>query len=44
VPDRHGGIITIATPRWHFSGHDGTRPTQVPARQGEHNEEVLKEI
>ncbi|HEV7581309.1 MAG TPA: hypothetical protein VGO77_13020 [Mycobacterium sp.] len=29
---------------WHFSGHDGTLTTQVPARQGEHNDEILKEI
>ncbi|MEZ0351077.1 CaiB/BaiF CoA transferase family protein [Mycobacterium sp. pR1184] len=44
VPDRHGGSITIPAPPWHFNGHDGTATTQVPARQGEHNEEILKEI
>jgi crotonobetainyl-CoA:carnitine CoA-transferase CaiB-like acyl-CoA transferase len=44
VSDRHGGTITIPAPPWHFSGGDGTLTTQVPARQGEHNEEVLKEI
>jgi len=44
VSDRHGGSIKIPAPPWHFSGHDGTLTTQVPARQGEHNEEVLKEI
>jgi crotonobetainyl-CoA:carnitine CoA-transferase CaiB-like acyl-CoA transferase len=44
VPDRHGGSITIPAPPWHFGGHDGTLTTQVPARQGEHNEEILKEI
>jgi crotonobetainyl-CoA:carnitine CoA-transferase CaiB-like acyl-CoA transferase len=44
VPDRHGGSITIPAPPWHFSGHDATLAPQVPARQGEHNEEILKEI
>jgi crotonobetainyl-CoA:carnitine CoA-transferase CaiB-like acyl-CoA transferase len=44
VSDRHGGTITIPAPPWHFGGHDGALTTQVPARQGEHNEEVLKEI
>jgi crotonobetainyl-CoA:carnitine CoA-transferase CaiB-like acyl-CoA transferase len=44
VSDRHGGTITIPAPPWHFSGHDGTLTTQVPARQGEHNEEILKEF
>jgi crotonobetainyl-CoA:carnitine CoA-transferase CaiB-like acyl-CoA transferase len=44
VSDRHGGSITIPAPPWHFSGHDGTLPAQVPARQGEHNGEILKEI
>jgi crotonobetainyl-CoA:carnitine CoA-transferase CaiB-like acyl-CoA transferase len=44
VSDRHGGSITIPAPPWHFSGHDGTLTTQVPARQGEHNDEILKEI
>jgi crotonobetainyl-CoA:carnitine CoA-transferase CaiB-like acyl-CoA transferase len=44
VSDRHGGSITIPAPPWHFSGHDGGLTTQLPARQGEHNEEILKEI
>jgi crotonobetainyl-CoA:carnitine CoA-transferase CaiB-like acyl-CoA transferase len=44
VSDRHGGSITIPAPPWHFSGHDGTLTAQVPARQGEHNGEILKEI
>lgn len=44
VSDRHGGSITIPAPPWHFSGHHGTLSTQVPARQGEHNEEILKEL
>jgi crotonobetainyl-CoA:carnitine CoA-transferase CaiB-like acyl-CoA transferase len=44
VSDRHGGSITIPAPPWHFSSHDGTLTTQVPAHQGEHNEEALKEL
>jgi crotonobetainyl-CoA:carnitine CoA-transferase CaiB-like acyl-CoA transferase len=44
VADRHGGVITIPAPPWHFSGHDGTLMTQVPARQGEDNEDILKEL
>ncbi|WP_025735697.1 CaiB/BaiF CoA transferase family protein [Mycobacterium genavense] len=44
VSDRHGGSITIPAPPWHFSGHDDTLSSQLPARQGEHNEEILKEI
>jgi crotonobetainyl-CoA:carnitine CoA-transferase CaiB-like acyl-CoA transferase len=44
VSDRRGGSITIPAPPWHFSGHDGGLITQLPARQGEHNEEILKEI
>ncbi|GLE54305.1 CaiB/BaiF CoA transferase family protein [Mycobacterium montefiorense] len=44
VSDRHGGTITIPAPPWHFSGHGGTLAAQLPARQGEHNEEILKEI
>jgi crotonobetainyl-CoA:carnitine CoA-transferase CaiB-like acyl-CoA transferase len=44
VSDRHGGVITIPAPPWHFSSHDGTLTTQIPARQGEHNEEILKEL
>jgi hypothetical protein len=37
VSDRRGGSITIPAPPWHFSGHDGTLTTQVPARQGWRN-------
>jgi crotonobetainyl-CoA:carnitine CoA-transferase CaiB-like acyl-CoA transferase len=44
VSDRHGGVITIPAPPWHFSGHDDTLTSQIPARQGEHNEEILKEL
>ena len=44
VPDRHGGTVTIPAPPWHFSEHDGSLTEQIPARQGEHNEEILKEL
>jgi crotonobetainyl-CoA:carnitine CoA-transferase CaiB-like acyl-CoA transferase len=44
VDDRHGGTITIPAPPWHFSGHDAALAPQTPAHQGEHNEEVLKEL
>ena len=44
VSDRHGGVITIPAPPWHFSDDDGMLADQIPARQGEHNEEILKEI
>ena len=44
VDDRNGGTVTIPAPPWHFSGHDGTLTPQLPARQGEHNEEILKEL
>jgi len=44
VSDRAGGSITIPAPPWHFSAHDGTLAPQVPALQGEHNAELLKEL
>jgi crotonobetainyl-CoA:carnitine CoA-transferase CaiB-like acyl-CoA transferase len=44
VDDRHGGTITIPGPPWHFSGQDAALTPQTPAHQGEHNEEVLKEL
>ena len=44
VSDRHRGAITIPAPPWHFSGHDGTLMPQLPARQGEDNEDILKEL
>jgi crotonobetainyl-CoA:carnitine CoA-transferase CaiB-like acyl-CoA transferase len=44
VSDRNGGVITIPAPPWHFSDHDGILDDQIPARQGEHNEEILKEL
>jgi crotonobetainyl-CoA:carnitine CoA-transferase CaiB-like acyl-CoA transferase len=44
VPDRAGGEFTIPAAPWHFNGHDHADAAQVPARQGEHNCEVLKEL
>jgi crotonobetainyl-CoA:carnitine CoA-transferase CaiB-like acyl-CoA transferase len=44
VDDRHGGTMTIPAPPWHFSSHDGALTPQTPAHQGEHNEEILKEL
>jgi crotonobetainyl-CoA:carnitine CoA-transferase CaiB-like acyl-CoA transferase len=44
VDDRHGGTMTIPAPPWHFSGHDEALTPQTPAHQGEHNEEILKEL
>lgn len=44
VTDRRGGTFTIPAPPWHFGGHDGTLADQVPAHQGEHNDEILKEL
>jgi crotonobetainyl-CoA:carnitine CoA-transferase CaiB-like acyl-CoA transferase len=43
VPDRNGGEITVPGRPWHFSEHDG-EPERLPARRGEHNEEVLAEL
>ena len=44
VSDRQGGDITIPAPPWHFSAHDEALPPQVPALQGEHNWDILREI
>jgi crotonobetainyl-CoA:carnitine CoA-transferase CaiB-like acyl-CoA transferase len=52
VPDGAGGQITVPGRPWHFSGattsHDTDQgepePERRPARQGEHNEEVLREL
>ena len=44
VPDRQGGEITIPAPPWHFSRHPDALPDQLPALQGEHNAEVLREL
>lgn len=51
VPDRNGGELTIPGEPWHFRGAKGegeagpsSADTQVPARQGEHNDEILAEL
>jgi crotonobetainyl-CoA:carnitine CoA-transferase CaiB-like acyl-CoA transferase len=45
VPDREGGEITIPAPPWHFSADtDAELLPQVPALQGEHNDEILREL
>jgi crotonobetainyl-CoA:carnitine CoA-transferase CaiB-like acyl-CoA transferase len=45
VPDREGGEITIPGLPWHFSADDDAdKPVQVPALQGEHNDEILREL
>ena len=44
VPDREGGEITIPAPPWHFSLDDKEPGAQVPALQGEHNSQILREI
>lgn len=49
VPDRNGGTLSIPGRPWHFSGtKEAVDPdddgTQVPARQGEHNAEILAEL
>jgi crotonobetainyl-CoA:carnitine CoA-transferase CaiB-like acyl-CoA transferase len=41
VPDRSGGEIRIPGRPWHFGDTAGPGGQQVPARQGEHNDEVL---
>ena len=44
MPDRNGGRMTIPGPPWHFSRNPGELPVQEPARQGEHNAEIVKEL
>lgn len=44
VSDRSGGEIRIPGRPWHFSGVAATQEAQMPARQGEHNSQVLAEI
>jgi crotonobetainyl-CoA:carnitine CoA-transferase CaiB-like acyl-CoA transferase len=43
VSDRNGGQITVPGRPWHFSNDDG-EPERLPARRGEHNEDVLAEL
>jgi crotonobetainyl-CoA:carnitine CoA-transferase CaiB-like acyl-CoA transferase len=44
VPDRSGGEIRIPGRPWHFGDLPASGDRQVPARQGEHNDEVLAEL
>ena len=44
VPDRSGGEIRIPGRPWHFGDLPASGDQQVPARQGEHNDEVLAEL
>jgi crotonobetainyl-CoA:carnitine CoA-transferase CaiB-like acyl-CoA transferase len=44
VPDRSGGEIRIPGRPWHFRDSITSGDQQVPARQGEHNDEVLTEL
>ncbi|GAA3079010.1 CoA transferase [Pseudonocardia yunnanensis] len=45
--DRAGGTITVPGRPWHFSGTKkpaAVEPARIPAFQGEHNTEILREI
>jgi crotonobetainyl-CoA:carnitine CoA-transferase CaiB-like acyl-CoA transferase len=44
VPDRSGGEIRIPGRPWHFADLPETGDSQTPARQGEHNNQVLSEL
>lgn len=44
VPDRSGGEIRIPGRPWHFAGVAAAQEAQMPARQGEHNNQVLAEL
>lgn len=44
VSDRSGGTISIPGAPWHFASDDGGPREQVPAFQGEHNAEILREL
>jgi len=44
VSDRSGGEIRIPGRPWHFAGVTAAQEIQVPARQGEHNSQVLQEL
>ena len=44
VSDRSGGEIKIPGRPWHFADRVVADEVQVPARQGEHNAEVLVEL
>jgi crotonobetainyl-CoA:carnitine CoA-transferase CaiB-like acyl-CoA transferase len=44
VSDRAGGSFTIPAAPWHFGDGDQPASAQLPARQGEHNGEILTEL
>jgi crotonobetainyl-CoA:carnitine CoA-transferase CaiB-like acyl-CoA transferase len=44
VPDRTGGSVRIPGRPWHFDGAGDAEGPQVPALQGEHNDEVLRDL
>jgi len=44
VSDRAGGTYTVPGQPWHFSGGRAETTGRLPARQGEHNFEVLHEL
>jgi len=44
VSDRSGGEVRIPGRPWHFAGVVAAQEIQMPARQGEHNSQVLHEL
>jgi crotonobetainyl-CoA:carnitine CoA-transferase CaiB-like acyl-CoA transferase len=44
VPDRSGGEIKIPGRPWHFGDKAAEPDDQAPARQGEHNAQILSEL
>jgi crotonobetainyl-CoA:carnitine CoA-transferase CaiB-like acyl-CoA transferase len=44
VPDRSGGEIRIPGRPWHFGDKPAAGEPQTPARQGEHNTQILAEL
>ena len=44
VSDRNGGEFTVPGIPWHFSRDDRAPAERAPARRGEHNDEVLREL
>jgi crotonobetainyl-CoA:carnitine CoA-transferase CaiB-like acyl-CoA transferase len=44
VSDRSGGEIKIPGRPWHFVDQVAPNQGQLPARQGEHNTEILKDL
>jgi crotonobetainyl-CoA:carnitine CoA-transferase CaiB-like acyl-CoA transferase len=44
VPDRSGGKIRIPGRPWHFGDTPAAGESQTPARQGEHNTQILAEL